>query len=76
MKRMTFLHDVAAVDVTAHSCCTTIPLAYGTDMTPADFARLADNPRFQAIKESAADTRRFGEIRRRDRRPVRTFLRC
>ena len=34
-------------------------------ITPDDFARLADNPRFQAIKESAADTRRFGEIRQR-----------
>lgn len=41
------------------------PIAYGTDLTPDDFARLADNPRFEAIKESAADTRRFPEIRRR-----------
>jgi dihydrodipicolinate synthase/N-acetylneuraminate lyase len=40
------------------------PVAYGTDLSPADFARLADNPRFEAIKESAADTRRFPEIRR------------
>jgi 4-hydroxy-tetrahydrodipicolinate synthase len=40
------------------------PLAYGTDLAPADFARLAENPRFEAIKESAADTRRFPEIRR------------
>ena len=40
------------------------PLAYGTDLTPEDLARLADNPRFEAIKESAADTRRFPQIRR------------
>ena len=40
------------------------PLAYGTDLLPSDFARLAENPRFEAIKESAADTRRFPEIRR------------
>lgn len=40
------------------------PIAYGTDLAPADFERLADNPRFEAIKESAADTRRFPEIRR------------
>ena len=40
------------------------PIAYGTDLLPEDFARLADNPRFEAIKESAADTRRFPEIRR------------
>lgn len=40
------------------------PLAYGTDLAPTDFARLADNPRFEAIKESSADTRRIGDIRR------------
>ena len=40
------------------------PVAYGTDLLPEDFARLADNPRFEAIKESSTDTRRFGEIRR------------
>jgi 4-hydroxy-tetrahydrodipicolinate synthase len=45
------------------------PVAYGTDITPADFAELADNPRFVAIKESSSDTRRIPEIRRltRDR---------
>ena len=60
---MTYLHDVAA----ATACPMMLynnPLAYGTDITPEDFARLADNPRFEAIKESAADTRRFTEIRR------------
>lgn len=40
------------------------PVAYGTDLQPADFARLADNPRFEAIKESSADTRRIPAIRR------------
>ena len=40
------------------------PLAYGTDLAPEDFARLADNPRFEAIKESSGDTRRFPIIRR------------
>jgi 4-hydroxy-tetrahydrodipicolinate synthase len=40
------------------------PVAYGTDLTPEDFARLADNPRFEAIKEAADDTRRFPQIRR------------
>ncbi|MEJ8568133.1 dihydrodipicolinate synthase family protein [Elongatibacter sediminis] len=40
------------------------PIAYGTDLTPEDFARLAENPRFEAIKESSADTRRIPEIRR------------
>ncbi|HKJ17577.1 MAG TPA: dihydrodipicolinate synthase family protein [Xanthomonadales bacterium] len=40
------------------------PIAYGTDLTPADFADLADNPCFQAIKESSGDTRRITEIQR------------
>ena len=40
------------------------PIAYGTDLTPEDFAELADNPRFEAIKESSADTRRIAEIKR------------
>jgi len=40
------------------------PVAYGTDITPGEFASLADVPAFEAIKESAADTRRFPEIRR------------
>jgi len=40
------------------------PVAYGTDLTPEDFHALADNPRFVAIKESSADTRRIPEIRR------------
>jgi 4-hydroxy-tetrahydrodipicolinate synthase len=39
------------------------PVAYGTDLLPADFAELASNPKFQAIKESSADTRRIPEIR-------------
>lgn len=40
------------------------PIAYGTDLTPQDFFELADNPRFVAIKESSANTRRIPEIRR------------
>jgi len=40
------------------------PVAYGTDILPEDFAELADNPSFVAIKESSADTRRIPEIRR------------
>jgi 4-hydroxy-tetrahydrodipicolinate synthase len=40
------------------------PVAYGTDLAPVDFARLADNSRFEAIKESSGDTRRIPEIRR------------
>jgi len=41
------------------------PVAYGTDLLPADFERLAANPKFVAIKESSANTRRIPAIRRR-----------
>jgi 4-hydroxy-tetrahydrodipicolinate synthase len=41
------------------------PVAYGTDLLPADFEALASNPKFVAIKESSANTRRVPEIRRR-----------
>lgn len=40
------------------------PVAYGIDLLPADFAELADNSCFEAIKESSANTRRIPEIRR------------
>ncbi len=40
------------------------PVAYGTDVKPEDFAELAAYPVFEAIKESAADPRRFPDIRR------------
>jgi 4-hydroxy-tetrahydrodipicolinate synthase len=60
---LAYLHDVAAV-TSRPIMLYNNPIAYGTDLTPEDFHRLADNPRFEAIKESAADTRRFTEIRR------------
>lgn len=40
------------------------PVAYGTDLLPDDFVRMAENARFAAIKESSADTRRIPDIRR------------
>ena len=61
---MTFLHDVAAA-TSLPIMLYNNPIAYGTDLTPEDIARLADNPKFQAVKESAADTRRIPEIRQR-----------
>ena len=60
---MAYLHDVAAV-ASRPIMIYNNPIAYGIDITPEDFVRLADNPRFEAIKESAADTRRFTDIRR------------
>jgi 4-hydroxy-tetrahydrodipicolinate synthase len=58
-----YLHDVAAANGLPIMLYNN-PVAYGTDLAPEDFAKLADNPRFEAIKESAADTRRFPRIRR------------
>ena len=40
------------------------PIAYGTDLYPDDFQALGSNPKFVAIKESSADTRRIPDIRR------------
>jgi 4-hydroxy-tetrahydrodipicolinate synthase len=61
---LSYLHDVAAA-TSLPIMLYNNPIAYGTDLTPDDFYRLADNPRFEAIKESSADTRRITEIRRR-----------
>jgi 4-hydroxy-tetrahydrodipicolinate synthase len=41
------------------------PVAYGIDISPDDIARLAENPKIQAVKESSTDTRRISEIRKR-----------
>ena len=60
---MAYLNEVAASTALPFMLYNN-PIAYGTDISPEDFARLGDNPRFQAIKESASDTRRFTEIRR------------
>ena len=60
---LTYLQDVAAATGLPIMLYNN-PIVYGTDLTPEDFARLADNPRFEAIKEAADDTRRFSQIRR------------
>jgi 4-hydroxy-tetrahydrodipicolinate synthase len=60
---LSFLQDVAAATGLPIMLYNN-PVAYGTDLTPEDFARLADNARFEAIKESSTDTRRFPQIRR------------
>lgn len=39
------------------------PIAYKVDITPAEFAELADEPKFVAIKESTENTRRITDIR-------------
>jgi len=39
------------------------PVSYRVDVTPEMFARLADEPRFVAIKESSGEARRITDIR-------------
>jgi len=39
------------------------PVGYSVDVTPAQFAALADVPNLIAVKESSADTRRITELR-------------
>jgi 4-hydroxy-tetrahydrodipicolinate synthase len=60
---LAYLHDVAAATALPFMLYNN-PIAYGTDISPEDFLKLADNTKFEAIKESAADTRRFADIRR------------
>jgi len=61
---MSYLNEVAAASEVPIMLYNN-PVAYGTDLSPADFETLASNPKFVAIKESSANTRRVPEIRRR-----------
>ena len=61
---MSYLEEVAAATQLPIMLYNN-PVAYGTDLLPADFETLASNPKFTAIKESSANTRRVPEIRRR-----------
>jgi 4-hydroxy-tetrahydrodipicolinate synthase len=61
---MSYLEEVAAASDVPIMLYNN-PVAYGTDLSPADFKTLAANPKFTAIKESSANTRRIPEIRRR-----------
>ena len=60
---MSYLHEVAAASDVPIMLYNN-PVAYGTDLSPADFESLASNPKFVAIKESSANTRRIPAIRR------------
>ncbi len=61
---MVFLNEVASV-TSLPIMLYNNPVAYGIDISPDDIARLADNPKFQAVKESSTDTRRILEIHKR-----------
>src|SRR5581483_11957318 len=43
--------------------CYNNPVSYGVDITPAQFAELADEPKFVAIKESSENVRRITDLR-------------
>ena len=61
---MIFLNEVASA-TSLPIMLYNNPVAYGVDICPDDIVRLADNPKFQAVKESSTDTRRIPEIRTR-----------
>lgn len=61
---LAYLHKVAAASDLPVMLYNN-PVAYGTDLDAAAFEELAANPKFVAIKESSADTRRIPDIRRR-----------
>lgn len=61
---MSYLEEVAAASDVPIMLYNN-PVAYGTDLSPEDFTTLAQNPKFVAIKESSANTRRIPAIRRK-----------
>jgi len=50
------------------------PVAYKVDITPEMFVRLADEPKFVALKESADDVRRITDIRNLAGNRYRVFV--
>ncbi|MDQ7053472.1 MAG: dihydrodipicolinate synthase family protein [candidate division KSB1 bacterium] len=50
------------------------PVTYKTDISPEMFARLADEPKFVAIKESSDDVRRITDIRNLTGKRYRLFI--
>ncbi len=50
------------------------PVTYKTDISPDMFARLADEPKFVAIKESSDDVRRITDIRNLTGERYRLFI--
>jgi len=61
---MSYLEEVAAASDLPIMLYNN-PVAYGTDLSPENFETLASNPKFVAIKESSANTRRIPAIRRK-----------
>ncbi|HEY1252585.1 MAG TPA: dihydrodipicolinate synthase family protein [Thermoanaerobaculia bacterium] len=63
--RETAAHFAAVLEATPLPCMLyNNPIAYGTDVTPAELAALAArHPNLEAVKESSADVRRVSAIR-------------
>jgi 1-pyrroline-4-hydroxy-2-carboxylate deaminase len=62
--RETSAHFRAVISATRLPCMLyNNPIAYGTDVTPAQMVELADAPNLEAVKESSADVRRVAGIR-------------
>ena len=63
--RETEAHFSAVIAATSLPCMLyNNPIAYGTDVTPAQLARLAErHANLQAVKESSADVRRISAVR-------------
>lgn len=62
--RETSFHFRAVIGATGLPCMLyNNPIAYGTDVTPAQMKELSDMPNLQAVKESSADVRRITGIR-------------
>ncbi len=61
--RETMAHMSAVLDATPLSCMLyNNPIAYGTDITPAQLGALAGHENLVAVKESSGDVRRVTEI--------------
>lgn len=63
-RRETRAHLGAVIEATPLSCMLyNNPLAYGTDVSPAELVEFASHPNLHAVKESSGDVRRLAGIR-------------
>ncbi|MDE3217223.1 MAG: dihydrodipicolinate synthase family protein [Gemmatimonadota bacterium] len=73
--RETLAHLSAVMDATPLSCMLyNNPIAYGTDVTPAQLGLLARHENLHAVKESSGDIRRVTEIGERHGDRFRVFV--
>ncbi len=73
--RETLAHLRAVIDATPLSCMLyNNPIAYGTDVTPAQLGELAGHENLVAVKESSGDVRRVTEIVQRHGERFNVFV--